>query len=155
MIVYKGSKAKYYSNHLKDYGIGASIYGGRWNSVGVNMIYTAESISLVILEILVHLSNNQIPDDYRLLAFNIPDDLFIEHINFPSLPENWNDFPSPDELRQIGDNFVKDGKNPVLKVPSAVAQNSYNYLINPNHVDLIKMSLISVSELRIDPRLFT
>ncbi len=36
-------------------GEGARQFGGRWNSPGVAIVYTAESQSLAALEILVHL----------------------------------------------------------------------------------------------------
>nr|MBP8283232.1 RES domain-containing protein [Chromatiaceae bacterium] len=36
-------------------GEGARLYGGRWNSPGVAVVYTAQSLSLAQLELLVHL----------------------------------------------------------------------------------------------------
>jgi RES domain-containing protein len=38
-------------------GEGASIVGGRWNSKGKRMVYTAEHLSLAILEVFVHLNS--------------------------------------------------------------------------------------------------
>ena len=46
-------------------GEGARLFGGRWNSRGTPLIYTAESKSLAALEILVHLES---PDLLQKLA---------------------------------------------------------------------------------------
>ena len=36
-------------------GEGARLAGGRWNKIGIPMIYTADSLALAALEIMVHL----------------------------------------------------------------------------------------------------
>lgn len=57
-------------------GEGARLYGGRWNSPGRPMVYTAANPSLVALEMLVHLDlpPELAPSDYRLLSIRVPDD---------------------------------------------------------------------------------
>ena len=35
-------------------GEGARLWGGRWNSKGVRVVYTAASLSLATLEVMVH-----------------------------------------------------------------------------------------------------
>jgi len=42
----------------------------------------------------------------------------------------------------------------VLKVPSAVVQEEYNYLVNPNHRDFHKVKIIAVEPFTFDERLF-
>lgn len=41
-------------------GIGAKQNPGRWNSAEVPMVYAAESLSLAMLEMLVHLDENML-----------------------------------------------------------------------------------------------
>jgi RES domain-containing protein len=50
-------------------GEAARIAGGRWNRIGIPMIYTADSLALAVLEITVHLSNE---DLLQKIYFRIP-----------------------------------------------------------------------------------
>ena len=43
-------------------GEGARLYGGRWNSAGASIVYTAGSQSLAALEIVVHLDSSELLD---------------------------------------------------------------------------------------------
>ena len=44
-------------------GEGAKRYGGRWNHIGVAVVYTSQSLSLAVLEYLVNLPITDLPDD--------------------------------------------------------------------------------------------
>ena len=48
-------------------GEGARLYGGRWNSPGIPMVYVAESQALAVLEVLVHLDSSALLENYVLL----------------------------------------------------------------------------------------
>jgi RES domain-containing protein len=41
-------------------GEGARLAGGRWNKIGIPMIYTADSLALAALEIMVHLPGSEL-----------------------------------------------------------------------------------------------
>ena len=110
--------------------------GARWNSVGVELIYTAANRSLAMAEIAVHFSLATLPGDYVMIIIFIPDDISIEKFNISYLPGNWNIFPHSTSTQSIGDKFVIDNKHCVLQVPSSVTLGDFNYLINPNHTDL-------------------
>jgi RES domain-containing protein len=49
-------------------GEGARLYGGRFNPPGIPAVYSSESISLALLEILVHLDKSEVPADYVVMA---------------------------------------------------------------------------------------
>ena len=132
-------------------GTGARLYGGRWNSEGKSMVYLASSRSLAILEALAHLSPTNIPDDFCMMIIDAPDD-FAE-VEAASLPENWNEFPEPMGLKRIGNGFLAEGKNLFLKVPSAIVNEEFNYLMNPLHVNASSVKIVSCKPFRFDNRL--
>jgi len=148
MKVYRISPCKFNSDLS---GIGASISGGRWNSKGVFLLYTSNSSSTAMLEVVVHLSVIPIID-YCLAVISIPDEKILE-IKESDLPTDWLQYPSSDNLKKIGDDFVASNKFLALKVPSAVLPLEHNYLINPLHSDFSKVELISSERIAIDERL--
>lgn len=149
--VFRLSKEEY-ANTLSGYG--ASIYGGRWNSKGIEVIYTSESRALAMAELLVHLPLGLLPKNYKIISVNIPDELKIKAVNFKDLPKNWNKFPFSDVTSSIGDEFIREGKYPILKVPSAIIKDEFNYLINPHHKDFNKIKLLKVEDFIFNDRLF-
>jgi RES domain-containing protein len=113
-------------------GEGAFRDGGRWNSEGIRVVYAAGSAALATLEILVHVSE---PDDlYRIPYVLIPVDFDAGLVSEPSaLPPTWHKDPPPIEAAAVGDQWTASQVSVLLKVPSAVIQSEFNYLINPLH----------------------
>lgn len=151
MIVYRLSKKKY-RNDLS--GKGAEIGGGRWNSIGNAILYTVENRALCTAEIAVHTPLGITPKDYFLISIVVPENARIKQINKNGLPKNWKTFPLIPSTKKIGDEFVKQNEFLVLKVPSAVIQGEFNFLINPNHKDFKKVKIKSVEPFEFDKRLF-
>lgn len=151
MNVYRLSKSEYI-NDLS--GKGAQLTGGRWNSKGTAMLYTSHSRALCTAELAVHTATGNLPAGYRLAIIDIPDEIPIEEIKYDQLPNDWRSFPHPDSTQKIGDQFIKQNKFPVLKVPSAVVPGDFNYLINPAHRDSIKIKIIAHEPFEFDTRLF-
>lgn len=115
-------------------GYGAREGGGRWNSVGVEMVYTSETASLTMLETLVHLQTVSVLDYYTLLRIDVPD-RFIQWIEEAQLPSSWRHAEAPTELRQLGDGWVQSQSSVALRVPSVLSPVEFNYLLNPEHVE--------------------
>lgn len=151
MEVYRLSRRNY-ADSLS--GIGASIKGTRWNSIGMEMIYCAGNRSLAMAEVLVHFTLGTLPDDYVLLTIYIPDDIGIKKLTVEELPENWNTFPHPVETQKIGDDFIHQKKYCILQIPSSVTKGGFNFLINPLHQDFKKIKIIDREDFPFDNRLF-
>ena len=130
MQVFRLSKAKF-AESLS--GIGAAQVGGRWNSVGVELIYAASNRALAMAEVAVHFTLATLPPDYVMTVIHIPDSVEMALVDSADLPENWREFPHPLSTKAIGDKFVAQGDRCFLQVPSAVVRGDYNVLINPNH----------------------
>jgi RES domain-containing protein len=69
------------------------------------------------------------------------------------LPKDWNSIPFLSSTQLIGDQFLKKNNALVLKVPSVVISDEFNYLINPQHPDFKKIKIIEKNRFVFDPRL--
>lgn len=151
MRVFRLSREKY-TEDLS--GKGAAIFGNRWNSKGVEMLYTAESRALAMAEVVVHLSVSALPDDYQMIEIEIPESIQIEVLPESCLKGGWNSNPAKTLTQTIGDLFIFSKKNCVLRVPSAVVKGDFNYLANPNHPEIKKLKIISIEKFPFDERIF-
>jgi RES domain-containing protein len=58
-----------------------------------------------------------------------------------------------DSTKALGDDFVAKGKHLLMKVPSALISDSYNYLINPKHEAMKKVKALEPKSILFDKRL--
>lgn len=125
-------------------GEGARLYGGRWNSPGRPVVYTAENPALAILEVRVHLDlePDLIPDDYVLVEIDISDSEIAE---LDTIPEN---------PRAFGDEWLARAEAPILKAPSFIAPRSFNLLINPAHSGASEIRIVGTQPFDFDRRLW-
>lgn len=150
MLLYRISKCTYIDDLS---GTGARLYGGRWNNVGKPVVYMASSRSLAVLEVLVHLPPTLIPDNFCQVTFEVPDD--VQVLDVKTLPVNWQEYPEPSVLKAMGDAFLKKAKHLLLKVPSAVVKEEYNYLLNPAHPNIKDVKIIDQQLFSFDERLIS
>jgi len=143
------------SEHINDItGMGARIYGGRWNHTGYPAVYTSGSRSLAALEFLVHVPMALAPENLSIVEINIQENIEWESINESQLPSNWRDYPAPEQLANIGTNWIKSKSSLLLDIPSAVVVKEVNTLINPLHPDIKFVDLINIEKFSFDSRLF-
>ncbi len=135
-------------------GEGAKRFGGRWNHIGVAVVYTSESLSLAVLEYLINLPISDLPPKLVSVQVKIPDDLPRKDLQTKTLPGNWRTFPATGELKDIGTDWVRKGSTPVLVVPSVVIPSEHNYLINPGHSLAKKIKVVSAEPFALDQRLY-
>ena len=149
MLVYWLTRAKY-KDQLS--GKGSAIKGGRWNSPGIEIIYCSTNRSLAMAEVAVHLTIGTLPKDYYMIEIEIPNT--IKYQTVLDLPMNWNVFPHSSICKDIGDAFILESKELILKVPSAVTQGDFNILINPAHPYFKKVKIKKAKPYSFDRRLF-
>ena len=147
MYLWRICAAKYQNSAFS--GIGGLYAAGRWHQRGNKIVYTAESLALATLEIFVHLESDRIP--LVAIKVNIDNDVEIENVS--NLPANWQETNAYSQLQQIGTEWLKSFRTPILKVPSAIVPVEFNYLVNPEHPDL-KLSLDSPLKYQLDRRLW-
>ena len=149
--VYRICKTKYAATAFD--GEGAFRFGGRWNTRGTRMIYTAGSLALAALEMLVHLDDDELLAAYSFGAAQIPPALILPVTAVRALPKNWSASPPPVSLQRIGDDWVRSLASAVLEVPTAIVPLEQNYLLNPAHPDFAKIKLEKPRRFRFDQRL--
>ena len=152
MRVFRIEREKYLKTTLE--GTGAALSEGyRWNSLNTYLVYTAESRALATLEVSVHLDfSEDLPIDRYYVELEIPDDIEIAALSTKDLPENWDAKPPILETQFIGDDFVKANGFAILKVPSSIVPFEHNYLINPNHPEAKRITVVSNVPMTFDRR---
>lgn len=153
MRVFRIEREKYLKTTLTGAGA-ASRWDCRWNSEGTRMVYTSQSRALATLEVAVHLDlNEDLPTDRYYVELDIPDDLLMLEVAPEDLPTGWNAHPPALETQFIGDDFVASESAVMLKVPSCLVPQEFNYLINPLHPEAKKIKVVSTQSMVFDARL--
>jgi RES domain-containing protein len=134
-------------------GKGAADNGGRWNSPGVPVVYTSSTKSLAALESLVHLNP---PVLFRYVVIRIIfDDALVEIVPAKTLPAEWWVEPPSTSSQAVGDAWMRAARSAVLALPSVIISGEPNYLLNPAHPDLKKISIGKPEKFTFDPRSLT
>lgn len=117
-------------------GLAASGAANRWNRRNQYVLYTGSSRSLSTLELIVHRNSIAPLDRYKVLVISIPDsDHLIKQVSTKVLPGNWRTLSAYPALQKIGNDWYESMETLVLKVPSAVIPNEFNFIINLEHPD--------------------
>ena len=149
--LFRISKSQYISDLS---GVGARLYGGRWNHAGDAVVYSSGSRALAALEFLVHLPMALAPDNLSIVEINIEKNVKRESLAKSLLPHHWRDYPAPDQLATLGSQWIKSTSSLLLDVPSPVVDKEVNTLINPLHPDMKFVKLSTIEAFLFDPRLF-
>jgi RES domain-containing protein len=131
----------------------ASGLEGRWNGDGKKVIYTAGSVALAFLENMIRRQGVGFNTDFKTMIIDIPDDLKIQTIKAASLSAGWREFTDYSKCQPLGNEWFDKGEKPVLKVPSAVLPEEFNFVINATHSDFKKIKLVETTELIPDERI--
>jgi RES domain-containing protein len=137
-------------------GEGARRYGGRWNSPGVPVVYGATHLSLALLEQLVHVSPERLPDAFRAFAIELPDDVAVETVRLAP------DAGDAVARRRYGDVWAGALRSAVLIVPSVlvpatldpggIGTDERNVVLNPRHGSAGAWRVVETA-FRVDARL--
>ena len=132
-------------------GEGAREYGGRWNSPGRSAVYCAGHVSLGILEVVVH-ADLALAPCYVVIPVTFEEAL-VENVDSTRLPPSWRRHPASAAVVALGDAWLREGRSPVLRVPSAVVPTESNYILNPLHPEFGKIEIGKPEILDVDPRI--
>lgn len=134
-------------------GEGARRYGGRWNSVGRAVVYTASTRALAALEYLVHVDVTDVPNDLVLLTLDVPADAATHAVDASALPSDWVTTPESAACRAFGDAWLRAGDALVLTVPSVAVPEETNVLLDPAGPRFAEVRVVAERRFEFDPRL--
>ena len=135
-------------------GEGAKLHGGRWNSIGTPCIYTAESISLCVLEYAANVNLHQMPSSLAITIYTFPENSWQE-FSPDELPPNWREIPAPAETQEWGSAKLLETTSIALRVPSVIIPSEHNYILNPLHPDFKKVRIKEILPFTFDSRIKT
>ncbi len=152
MILYRIS----YKEYADLNGVGGLTTSGRWSQKGYPVVYLSESLSLAAWEKFMQFESvNNIPEVYVSLKVEIPDSS-IQEVTKEELNKTikgWDSFPHRPETKMIGTRFLKKREFLLLKVPSAVIHDEFNYIMNPLHPLSTEIKIIEKKPFIFDERL--
>ncbi len=134
-------------------GEGARLYGGRWNSRGVRVVYASTSLALAAMETFVNLEPNLRPADLVSIEGEIPNSVEIATLDTNSLPAGWRE-TRDESLHRFGDDWIRLGHCAALLVPSAAIRGESNILLNPAHPDFVQILFRDPAPFEFDLRMF-
>jgi RES domain-containing protein len=138
------------SNHADLQGIGGLRASGRWHTAGRPIVYLAEHPALCLLEVMAHdVDEGDLPRSYQWLRVETGRSTSVEFVH--ELPRAW--MTDLESTRRIGDRWLAGARTPLLRVPSVVAPESFNYLLNPAHHRAPAARLVTRFAYPLDPRL--
>lgn len=148
MIVYRVGRTK----HARDLsGDGAKINGGRWNRKDVPCVYTSESRALSLLEYTVNVNIEEIPRALSIASIEIRDsDILV--LQTSALPGDWKEVPAPSSTKDFGSRLLRIADKPVIKIPSSILEQEYNYILNPLLIPNL-FKIIEIKDLVYDIRI--
>jgi len=121
------------SNYADLQGRGGLVSSGRWHTRGHPAVYLAETPAGALIEALVHLELNEadLPPGYQLLKVNVPANVKTEKCNPATLGETW--MVNTEITRRVGDEWLRRRSALLLRVPSAIVPETWNWVLDPSH----------------------
>lgn len=101
-----------------------------------------------MIETLVHYEVRGIPPPFQLLRIEVPEDMpFLEWPPAKSVQD-------AAATRSWGDTWLASGATALARVPSVIAPQGYNWLMNPGHKGSKQIRITEKSRWPWDQRLF-
>ncbi|TKB98400.1 RES family NAD+ phosphorylase [Pedobacter cryotolerans] len=147
MIVYRIADKKYINDRE---GIGAKLFGGRWNEINVPCLYTSEHISLAFLEKFIYAKGAESMLNLALLKIEVPNDLIFE-VDVKKLKKDWAD--DIEYSQWLGQQLLADLSVLAFKVPSSIIEPEFNVVINVNATKLSSVIFHEVVDFTTEHRL--
>jgi RES domain-containing protein len=141
------------SNYRTLNGVGGLYVSGRWHTKGHSVVYCTLNPSTALLETLVHMEidSEDRPERFQVLRIEGSDSLSIEKVEAGSLSPDWAEDLSATQA--IGDRWLTETRSLLLQVPSMLVPETWNVLVNPQHIEANLLKITAMYEHAFDARL--
>ncbi|QYF92583.1 RES family NAD+ phosphorylase [Massilia sp. PAMC28688] len=133
--------------------LGTSMYGGRWNPIGMPALYCGSTIAISSLEKFVHIASGALPPQV-LVAIDVPDDCALFEPDISALPMGWDAMPTSTSAQAFGGQWLSGLTHVGMRVPSAIVNEETNIVLNPQHPEFARVSLTEIRPFTFDPRMY-
>jgi len=142
------------SRHAALDGAGGLRGSARWHTRGRPIVYCAPNPATALVEILVHaeIDAEDMPVDLRCLEIEAAEGIPVEDVDVRALGRRWRTDLAA--TRRTGDEWLRSGRTPLLRAPSAIVPATWNTLINPEHPESARIRVVRTHAQRLDERLF-
>lgn len=137
------------SNFVDLSGRGGLIADGRWNRLGMPVVYCSDHPATALLEMLVRIDRRDIPAGFRLQAIEVPDDASATSLGIADLPSRWR--TDTDFTQALGTGLLNAADHLSIAVPCVLVPHAQNVLLNPGHPDITRCSIVETIESAFDP----
>ena len=119
--------------------------------IGQPVLYAGKEPPVALIEVLVHLdlAPEEIPAAYALVGMDVPDPAVAAAA--PTLPVDWQH--DVNATRTIGSDWLRSNQSLLMRVPSAIIDQTSNFLVNPAHSDIATVTVAYQEAFVFDARL--
>jgi len=125
----------------------------RWCSSGRKVIYTSSSVALACLENVIRRSGLGFSSDFQAIFYEISDNIRIEEVPVKALNDNWRLRSNYSYCQAIGNKWYDKKDSIVLKVPSAIIPDEFNYVIKTTSPEIGRIKIKATKPFIPDERL--
>lgn len=100
---------------------------------------------------LVRIDRLDAPSSFRLLTIEIPDDAARLQLNPADLPADWR--TNFEITQSLGTKLLQAKEHLIIMVPCVLVPFASNVLLNSNHREAARCSIVEVTDSTFDPRL--
>jgi RES domain-containing protein len=126
---------------------------GRWSSNGRKVIYTSSSVALACLENVLRRSGSGFSSDFKTIFYEIPGNIQIEEVPIKELDGKWRSRSSYSYCQATGNIWYDKKDSLILKVPSAIIPDEFNFVIKTTSPEIGKIKLKDIKPFIPDERL--
>lgn len=120
-------------------GTGAARSPGRWNDLGEQVVYCAQTVSLAVLATAAHIDDAGLPLNKYLVTLDVPDLVWEarELLNVATLGTTWAAIPAGRDSVRAGSEWFRSGRSALLLVPSVIVPEELAVLVNATHAHAV------------------